>query len=75
MERVIDHGGKTKTVIQDVMYHDKLGIDLRTNYEDEEGAWHPTKKGIRLPIEDLDQLIAHLQAIRDAQRQLVPTPA
>ncbi len=66
MKREINHGGKTRLVIQDVTYHEKHRIDIRSNFENEEGAWHPTRKGICLPIEDLDQLIEHLVAIRDA---------
>lgn len=36
------------------------GIDIRHQYQDAQGAWHPTKKGIFLSKEELYALVTKL---------------
>ncbi len=37
-------------------YQGRNYIDIRVFYQDEGGDWHPTKKGVTLPTDKLDEL-------------------
>jgi len=41
-------------------------IDLRIHYEDDDGKWKPTKKGLTLNIDLLPELEAAVAALRQA---------
>jgi hypothetical protein len=37
-------------------FEDREYIDIRQYYENEEGEWRPTKKGVTLPTDKLEEL-------------------
>ena len=40
-------------------------LDIRNYYEDENGEWKPTRKGIAIPVEFYDELVAAIAAAKD----------
>ena len=45
----------------------RLAVDLRRWYQDDAEEWKPTSKGISIPTQYLDAVIAGLQEARDRQ--------
>jgi len=41
-------------------FRDREYLDIRNFYETEEGEWKPTRKGISVPVEFYDELMAAL---------------
>lgn len=41
-------------------------VDIRAFYEDEDGEWRPTKKGISVSVELIDELLKGVQKLREA---------
>ena len=57
-----------------VEYHGHKFIDCRVYYRDEAGEWQPTRKGIALNADSINDVIAALQKGRDALgKTLSPT--
>ncbi len=62
-ERVIaefERGGGQKVVLRRTRFKGKEYLDLRQFFQGEDGAWHPTKKGVSLPWEARAALIEAL---------------
>jgi len=53
--------GKDKIIISLKEFKGKHYIDIRTYFENQEGEWIPTKKGISLTPENLDDVIKFLK--------------
>jgi hypothetical protein len=53
--------GKDKIIVTVKEFKGKQYIDIRTYFENEEGEWIPTKKGISLTPDHLDEMITFLQ--------------
>lgn len=59
---------KTEIIrIEITEYREKKLLNIRTWYENEEGNYAPTKKGVAIPIENFDQLY---QAIAKAKETI-----
>ena len=48
-------------------YHDRKFVDCRVYFEDEAGEWRPTKKGIALNSDCINEVI---EALRKASEKL-----
>lgn len=59
--------GKDKIIISLKEFKGKQYIDIRTYFENQEGEWIPTKKGISLTPENLDDVIKFL---KDAKQKV-----
>lgn len=46
-------------------FKDRDYLDIRNYYEDENGEWKPTRKGIAIPVEFYDELVAAIAAAKD----------
>ncbi len=46
-------------------FKDRDYLDIRNYYEDENGEWKPTRKGIAIPVEFYDELVASIAAAKD----------
>ena len=53
--------GKDKIIVTVKEFKGKQYIDMRTYFENQEGEWIPTKKGISLTLDNLDEAIKLLQ--------------
>jgi len=56
--------GKDKIIVTVKEFKGKQYIDARTYFENDEGEWIPTKKGISLTLDNLDEMIRLLQAAK-----------
>lgn len=56
--------GKDKIIIAVKEFKGKEYIDIRTHFENDEGDWIPTKKGITLTPDSLDEMIDLLKAAK-----------
>ena len=46
-------------------FKDRDYLDIRNYYEDDAGEWKPTRKGIAVPVEFYDELMASLAGAKD----------
>jgi len=46
-------------------FKDRDYLDIRNYYEDDAGEWKPTRKGVAVPVEFYDELMAGLAAAKD----------
>jgi len=53
--------GKDKIIVTVKEFKGKQYIDIRTFFENDDGEWIPTKKGISFTPENLDEAIKLLQ--------------
>ena len=53
--------GKDKIIIALKEFKGKEYVDIRTHFESNEGDWIPTKKGITLSPDSLDEMIEILK--------------
>ncbi len=54
-------------------YHAKMYVDLRIFYKNEEtGEWHPTKKGITLPLDLVPELRKGLERLDEVLSRAKP---
>lgn len=53
--------GKDRIIVTVKEFRGKQYIDIRTYFENDEGDWIPTKKGISLTPDNLDAVIKFLQ--------------
>jgi hypothetical protein len=58
--------GKDKIIVTVKEFKGKQYIDLRTHFENDQGEWIPTKKGISLTPDNLDDMIGFLQKAKEA---------
>ena len=58
--------GKDKIIVTVKEFKGKQYIDLRTYFENDQGEWIPTKKGISLTPDNLDDMIGFLQKAKKA---------
>jgi hypothetical protein len=66
----IEKNMKEKVKVSIETYRKHTFIDCRVYFEDEEGRWLPTKKGIALNEETIDEVI---DLLRKASKQLKKT--
>ena len=57
--------GKDKIIIAMKEFKGKEYIDIRTHFQNDEGGWVPTKKGITLTYDNLDEMIDILNKAKD----------
>jgi hypothetical protein len=58
--------GNDKIIVTVKEFKGKQYIDLRTYFENDQGEWIPTKKGISLTPDNLDEMIQFLQKAKEA---------
>jgi hypothetical protein len=58
--------GKDKIIVTVKEFKGKQYIDLRTHFENDQGEWIPTKKGISLTPDNLDEMIGFLEKAKNA---------
>ena len=46
-------------------FRGKFGIDIRIYFITESGEWRPTKRGVRIPIEQKDDLVAAIETVSE----------
>ncbi|HOD77415.1 MAG TPA: transcriptional coactivator p15/PC4 family protein [Syntrophorhabdus sp.] len=56
--------GKDKIIIALKEFNGKEYIDIRTHFENSDGDWIPTKKGVTFSPENLDEMIELLMAAK-----------
>jgi hypothetical protein len=61
--------GKDKIIVTAKEFKGKQYIDIRTYFENDAGEWIPTKKGISLTPENLDEIIKILQQAKKKMAQ------
>jgi len=59
--------GKDKIIVALKEFKGKEYIDIRTHFENDDGDWIPTKKGITFSPEGLDELI---EILKNAKKKL-----
>jgi hypothetical protein len=57
--------GKDKIIVALKEFKGKEYVDIRTHFENNDGDWIPTKKGITLSPESLDEMIDLLQTAKE----------
>ena len=58
--------GNDKIIVTVKEFKGKQYIDLRTHFQNDQGEWIPTKKGISLTPDNLDEMIQFLQKAKKA---------
>ncbi|HAX18565.1 MAG TPA: transcriptional regulator [Actinobacteria bacterium] len=53
--------GKDRIIVSLTEFKGRQYVDIRTYFENQEGEWIPTKKGISLTPENLDDMIKFLE--------------
>lgn len=69
--KVIEKGPGGQIHIRLSRFRDRDYLDIRNFYQTEAGEWRPTRKGIAVPVEFYDELMAALTAAKpmiDARR-------
>jgi len=56
--------GKDKIIIALKEFKGKEYVDIRTHFENDDGDWIPTKKGVTFSPESLDEMIEILKAAK-----------
>lgn len=56
--------GKDKIIVAVREFKGKEYVDIRTHFESNDGDWIPTKKGITLSLDSLDDMIELLQSAK-----------
>ena len=69
----IEKGPGTRIHVRLSRFRDRDYLDTRNFYETEDGEWKPTRKGIAIPVEFYDELMAALAQAKEtiAQRSSV----
>ena len=60
----IDKGLGNRIHIRISRFKDRDYLDIRNYYEDDEGEWKPTRKGIAVPVEFYDEVMESLTAAK-----------
>jgi len=58
--KAIDKGLGNRIHIRISKFRDRDYLDIRNFYEDDNGEWKPTRKGIAVPVDLYDDLMAAL---------------
>lgn len=58
--KAIDKGLGNRVHVRVSRFRDRDYLDIRNFYEAEDGEWKPTRKGIAVPVELYDDLMAAL---------------
>jgi hypothetical protein len=56
--------GKDKIIVALKEFKGKEYVDIRTHFENDNGEWIPTKKGITLAPDNLDEMIDILKSAK-----------
>jgi len=59
--KVIDKGLGGRIYVRLSRFRERDYLDIRNFYETDDGEWKPTRKGIAIPAELFDELIAALK--------------
>jgi len=65
--KAIDKGLGNRIHIRISKFRDRDYVDIRNFYEDDNGEWKPTRKGIAVPVDLYDDLMA---ALGDAKPEI-----
>ena len=74
----IDKGLGNRIHIRISRFKDRDYLDIRNFYEDDAGEWKPTRKGVSVPVEFYDDLMAALgdaKAVIDKRPKSTPPSA
>ena len=74
----IDKGLGNRIHIRISRFKDRDYLDIRNFYEDDAGEWKPTRKGVSVPVEFYDDLMAALgdaKAVIDKRPKSAPPSA
>lgn len=58
--KAIDKGLGSRVHVRVSTFRDKDYVDIRNFYETDDGEWKPTRKGIAIPVDLYDDLMAAL---------------
>lgn len=61
----MERGWNEKIVFSLSQFKGKNYADIRIYYEDDEGEWKPTKKGIAIALERFEEFQEHLHKLED----------
>ncbi len=62
--KVIDKGPGGQIHVRLSRFRDRDYLDIRNFYQTDDGNWRPTRKGIAIPVELYDELMAALTAAK-----------
>ncbi len=62
--KVIDKGPAGQIHVRLSRFRDRDYLDIRNFYQADDGEWRPTRKGIAVPVEFYDELMAALTAAK-----------
>ena len=62
--KVIDKGPAGQIHVRLSRFRDRDYLDIRNFYQADDGQWRPTRKGIAVPVEFYDELMAALTAAK-----------
>lgn len=62
--KVIDKGPAGQIHVRLSRFRDRDYLDIRNFYQTDDGDWRPTRKGIAIPVEFYDELMAALAAAK-----------
>ena len=51
-------------------FRGRYGIDIRIFFVTESGDWRPTKRGIRIPVEQKDELVAAIEKVSEQDLEI-----
>jgi hypothetical protein len=57
--------GKDKIIVSRKEFKGREYVDIRVHFTDADGNWIPTKKGVSLSLESLDEMIGLLEKARE----------
>jgi len=74
--RAIDKGMGNRIHVRLSRFRDRDYLDIRNFYEDDNGDWKPTRKGVAIPVDLYDELMAALAAAKEeiAKRAVPEAP-
>lgn len=61
---MIDKGPAGQIHVRLSRFRDRDYLDIRNFYQADDGQWRPTRKGIAVPVEFYDELMAALTAAK-----------
>jgi hypothetical protein len=65
--------GTDKIMVTVKEFKGKTYVDIRTYFENDQGEMMPTKKGVSLTPENLDEILVLLQSAKKAMNEKAPT--
>lgn len=67
--RAFDRGAGQQLQVRLVTFRGREYLDLRNFYLDENDEWKPTRKGIAIPLELYDELMAALKEVGETLKE------